>query len=157
MARTAIMTLFVIAYDLVDADSYDYEVLIDQLKKLRSNYIQESVWLVDWLGTDIKLLSHLAPFFSKDDSIPICSTLIRSNICYTISAEITIVIYRTSICQYRAEMEKNETTFLMSVTDGDKGSGYVRIPKPVDLLIGEPDTLVFEIQTRKKITVRMCD
>lgn len=63
------MPVFVIAYDLVDAESYDYDALIGQLEKLQSNHIQESVWLVDWLGTDIELLSHLAPFFSIDDSV----------------------------------------------------------------------------------------
>lgn len=56
------MAVFVIAYDLVDADSYDYTVLINQLETLRGDHIQESVWLIDWEGTHVDLMSHLAPF-----------------------------------------------------------------------------------------------
>lgn len=63
------MNTFILAYDLYDAEAYDYQVLIEQLEKMDSDHLQQSVWLVNWDGNTDKLLAHLAPFLSKDDSV----------------------------------------------------------------------------------------
>lgn len=45
--------------------------------------------------------------------------------------------------------KKNETEFKMSVIDDGKGSRYVRIPKPLDEKLGNPDRIKFILKDSK--------
>ena len=45
--------------------------------------------------------------------------------------------------------KKDETKFEMSVIDDGKGSRYVRIPKPLDDILGRPDKVLFSINGKR--------
>jgi len=45
--------------------------------------------------------------------------------------------------------KKDETEFKMNVIDDHKGSRYVRIPKPLDELLGNPDRIKFMLSGKK--------
>ena len=49
--------------------------------------------------------------------------------------------------------KKDATEFGMSVIDDNKGSRYVRIPKPIDEHLGEPEMLVF-VKSGKNIVIK---
>ena len=48
--------------------------------------------------------------------------------------------------------KKDASEFDMRVVDDGKGSRYVRIPKPLDELMGQPISIRFEV-SGKKITL----
>ena len=61
---------------------------------------------------------------------------------------------------YMTKWKKDATDFDMLVVDDGKGSRYVRIPKPLDELMGPPDSVRFVIGEgwgKKRITVRGVD
>jgi len=45
--------------------------------------------------------------------------------------------------------KKDETEFEMNVIDDHKGSRYIRIPKPLDEKLGNPDKIKFIIKNNE--------
>ena len=63
------MALFVVAYDLKNADTEDYKALKDALDRMDSVHTQESVWYVDRASSSKGLYDLLKPHMSEGDKL----------------------------------------------------------------------------------------
>ncbi|WP_192181689.1 CRISPR-associated protein Cas2 [Mesorhizobium amorphae] len=73
------MTSYTVNYDLRNEDnSFDYEVLWDELKRLNGHKTQYSMWLVAVNNTAKELHDHLKSFVDSNDRI-LVSEITKNN------------------------------------------------------------------------------
>ena len=64
------MTTYVLAYDLRnEKDSYDYEPLWEELKRLGGHKTQYSLWLIALNNTAIEVHDHFKNYLDNDDRL----------------------------------------------------------------------------------------
>lgn len=62
-----------VSYDLHDAETWEYSVLIDEIRTLNGVQIQESVWAVPYADDATKLAERLAPYLHSNCRLHILS------------------------------------------------------------------------------------
>lgn len=63
------MAAKLVSYDLKDADTWEYQILYDELNFLKGAKIQESVWAIPFDGNSESLAKELAPYVREDDRL----------------------------------------------------------------------------------------
>jgi hypothetical protein len=64
------MTDFLLSYDLRnESGSHDYQVLWDELKRVRAHRTQDSLWLVNFNNTAREVHEHIKGFVDGNDRL----------------------------------------------------------------------------------------
>lgn len=63
------MSIYIISYDLKNADSTDYDELYSHLNSINSHRIQDSVWLIKTNNSLPKVKQKIKAFMSESDRL----------------------------------------------------------------------------------------